>query len=113
MAGWWYGSLALLADGWHMSTHVAALSITAGAYWMARRYARDERFAFGTFKIEVLGGFASAIILGMVALLMVAESLERLFAPNRDSIRPSAGGGGHRPAGQFDERLAARRRTCR
>jgi len=81
-AGWWYGSMALLADGWHMSTHVAALGITAAAYWSARRYARDPRFAFGTFKIEVLGGFASAIILGMVALLMVAESLERMFAPH-------------------------------
>ncbi len=81
-AGWWYGSMALLADGWHMSTHVAALGITAAAYWSARRYARDSRFAFGTFKIEVLGGFASAIILGMVALLMVAESLERMFAPH-------------------------------
>lgn len=80
-AGWWYGSMALLADGWHMSTHVAALGITAGAYWLARRYALDQRFAFGTFKIEVLGGFASAIILGFVALLMVAESVERLIEP--------------------------------
>ena len=81
VAGWWYGSLALLADGWHMSTHVAALGITAGAYWLARRYARDQRFAFGTFKIEVLGGFASAILLSLVALLIVAESLERFFVP--------------------------------
>lgn len=82
VAGWWTGSMALLADGWHMSTHVAALGITAGAYWLARQYARDARFAFGTFKIEVLGGFASAIILSMVALLMVAESIERLFSPH-------------------------------
>ncbi|TXT29485.1 MAG: cation diffusion facilitator family transporter [Planctomycetota bacterium] len=82
VAGWWSGSMALLADGWHMSTHVAALGITAGAYWLARQYARDARFAFGTFKIEVLGGFASAIILSLVALLMVAESIERLFAPH-------------------------------
>ena len=81
VTGWWSGSMALLADGWHMSTHVAALGITAGAYWLARQYARDARFAFGTFKIEVLGGFASAIVLGMVALLMFAESLERLFSP--------------------------------
>ena len=81
VAGWWYGSMALLADGWHMSTHVAALGITAGAYWLARRYARDQRFAFGTFKIEVLGGFASAILLSLVALLIVAESLERFFVP--------------------------------
>lgn len=82
VAGWWYGSMALLADGWHMSTHVAALGITAGAYWLARQYARDARFAFGTFKVEVLGGFASALVLGMVALLMVAESIERLFDPH-------------------------------
>ena len=81
-AGWWYGSMALLADGWHMSTHVAALGITAAAYRLARKYAGDTRFAFGTFKIEVLGGFASAIILGIVALLMVAESLGRLFDPH-------------------------------
>lgn len=81
LAGWWYGSMALLADGWHMGTHVTALGITAGAYWLARRYARDERFAFGTFKIEVLGGFTSAVILAIVALLMAAESLERLFSP--------------------------------
>lgn len=81
-AGWWSGSMALLADGWHMSTHVAALGITAGSYWLARRYARDARFAFGTFKIEVLGGFSSAIVLGMVALLTAAESVERLFSPH-------------------------------
>lgn len=81
VAGWWYGSLALLADGWHMSTHVAALGITVAAYWLARRYAHDQRFAFGTFKIEVLGGFASAILLSLVALLIVAESLERFFVP--------------------------------
>lgn len=81
VAGWWYGSMALLADGWHMSTHVAALGITAGAYWLARRYAHDQRFAFGTFKIEVLGGFASAILLGLVSLLVVVESLERFFVP--------------------------------
>lgn len=82
VAGWWSGSMALLADGWHMSTHVAALGITAGAYWLARQYARDARFAFGTFKIEVLGGFASAIVLGIVALLMAAESIQRLFSPH-------------------------------
>ncbi|MGC3966822.1 MAG: CDF family Co(II)/Ni(II) efflux transporter DmeF [Pirellulales bacterium] len=76
-----FGSMALLADGWHMGTHVAALGITAGAYWLARRYSDDERFAWGTYKIEVLGGFASALVLGMVSLEMVAESLERLWEP--------------------------------
>jgi cation diffusion facilitator family transporter len=81
VAGWWFGSLALLADGWHMSTHVLALGITAVAYAVARRYANDQRFAFGTWKIEVLGGFASAIVLGMVAVLMAVESIERFFHP--------------------------------
>ena len=80
-AGRIYGSMALLADGWHMGTHVAALGITAGAYWLARRYADDERFAWGTYKIEVLGGFSSALVLGMVGLEMVVESVERLWTP--------------------------------
>src|ERR1700741_674887 len=79
--GWWFNSMALLADGWHMSTHVAALGMTGIAYVLARRYAADKRFAFGTWKIEVLGGFASAIVLAMVALYMAAESVQRLFQP--------------------------------
>lgn len=81
-AGRIYGSMALLADGWHMGTHVAALGITAGAYWLARRYADDERFAWGTYKIEVLGGFSSALVLGIVGLEMVVESVERLWTPH-------------------------------
>ena len=55
-AGWWFNSMALLADGWHMSSHALALGLSAFAYVAARRYARDERFAFGTWKIEVLAG---------------------------------------------------------
>lgn len=82
-AGRVYDSMALLADGWHMGTHVAALGITAGAYWLARRYADDERFAWGTYKIEVLGGFSSALVLGMVGLEMVVESVERLWTPRQ------------------------------
>jgi cation diffusion facilitator family transporter len=74
-------SMALLADGWHMSSHVLALGLTAGAYALSRRYANDTRFAFGTWKIEVLGGFTSAILLGGVALFMALESIERLFHP--------------------------------
>lgn len=81
-AGWLYGSMALLADGWHMSTHAAALGITALAYSLAKRRAGDERFSFGAWKIEVLGGFASAIVLGMVALYMAGESVWRLFQPH-------------------------------
>ncbi len=55
VAGWWYGSMALLADGWHMSSHVIALGLSVAAYALARRLRRDARFAFGTWKIEVLG----------------------------------------------------------
>ncbi len=81
VAGNVFGSMALLADGWHMSTHVAALAITAVAYVLARRHARDPRFAFGTWKMEVLGGFAGGIVLGIVALFMAVESVARLIAP--------------------------------
>ena len=80
-AGWWFHSMALLADGWHMSTHTIAIGLAAFAYSAARRYARDPRFAFGTWKIEVLGGFASAIFLLGVAAMMVWESVGRLFSP--------------------------------
>jgi len=80
-AGWIFRSMALLADGWHMSTHAAALGITALAYRLARRHAADARFAFGTWKIEVLGGFASGIVLVMVALYMAVASVRRLLDP--------------------------------
>lgn len=81
VAGLLTGSMALLADGWHMATHVVALSIAGIAYLLARRYASDERFAFGTWKIEVLGAFTSALLLGVVAFAMVWESAARLFHP--------------------------------
>lgn len=74
-------SMALLADGWHMSTHVTAFLITAVAYYLARRHAANARFSFGTGKIGVLGGFASAVVLSVVALLMAGESIRRMFAP--------------------------------
>ena len=80
-AGWWFNSMALLADGWHMSSHAAAIGLSALAYAAARRYAHDPRFAFGTWKIEILGGFASAVFLLGVAALMVFSSVERLFSP--------------------------------
>lgn len=80
-AGWWYNSMALLADGWHMSSHAVAIGLSAFAYAAARKYARDSRFAFGTWKIEVLGGFASAIFLLGVAALMVFSSVERIISP--------------------------------
>lgn len=81
IAGWWFNSMALLADGWHMSSHAVAIGVSAFAYTAARRYARDPRFAFGTWKIEVLGGFASAIFLLGVAAMMVVGSVERIFSP--------------------------------
>ena len=81
VAGWWYNSMALLADGWHMSSHALAIGLSAFAYAAARRYARDHRFAFGTWKIEVLAGFASAILLLGVAAIMVVGSVERIISP--------------------------------
>lgn len=81
IAGWWFNSMALLADGWHMSSHALAIGLSAFAYGAARRYARDPRFAFGTWKIEILGGFASAIFLFGIAALMIFSSVERLIAP--------------------------------
>ncbi len=81
VAGSLYGSMALLADGWHMSTHVAAFMITLFAYRYARSHRLDPRFSFGTGKVSVLGGFASAIALGMVAAMMFVESLHRMTGP--------------------------------
>ncbi len=81
VAGWWFNSMALLADGWHMSSHALAIGLSAFAYATARRYATDPRFAFGTWKIEILGGFASAIFLLGVAAMMVVGSVERMFDP--------------------------------
>lgn len=76
-----WSSMALIADGLHMSTHAAALVIAALAYAYARRHARDARFAFGTGKLGDLAAFASAIVLAMIALLIGYESLGRLFRP--------------------------------
>jgi cation diffusion facilitator family transporter len=80
VAGFWYGSMALLADGWHMGSHAAALGVTWFAYVFARRHATNRRFSFGTGKVGALGGFASAVALGIVALLLGAESTRRLFS---------------------------------
>lgn len=80
-AGAAFGSMALLADGWHMGTHAVALIITAVAYWYARKHAQNPAYSFGTGKVGVLGGYSSAIILGLVALLMAAESITRIINP--------------------------------
>lgn len=76
-----YGSMAVVADGWHMSTHAAALSIAALAYLFARRHARDPRFSFGTGKVGELAGFASAVALALVALMIGYESATRIVNP--------------------------------
>ena len=86
-AGWWFNSMALLADGWHMSSHAFAIGLSALAYAAARRYAQDRRFAFGTWKIEILGGFASAIFLLGVAAMMVVGSIERIVSPQAIQYR--------------------------
>ena len=80
-AGFAFGSMALLADGWHMAGHAGALGITAAAYALARRHAENPRFAFGTGKLGTLGGYSSAVVLMVVALLMAWESVTRLIDP--------------------------------
>lgn len=82
VAGSIFGSMALLADGWHMGTHVAAFMITIFAYRYARKHANNPAFAFGTGKVSVLGGFASAVALAVVALLMLIESMLRIIDPH-------------------------------
>lgn len=81
VAGTLLGSMALLADGWHMGTHAAALGLAAFVYWYARQRAADRRFSFGTGKVDALGGFASAVALGVVAAIMGIESVRRFFDP--------------------------------
>lgn len=82
IGGYLVNSMALLADGWHMSSHALALGLSVLAYGAARRFARDRRFTFGTWKIEILGGYTSALFLVGVALLMLYQSVERLIAPS-------------------------------
>jgi cation diffusion facilitator family transporter len=81
VGGWLFGSIALIADGLHMSTHAGALLLAALAYTYARKHADDPRFTFGTGKLGDLAGFTSAIILAMIAILIGYESVVRLFAP--------------------------------
>jgi cation diffusion facilitator family transporter len=80
-AGVIFGSMALLADGWHMGTHVAAFMITLYAYRYSRKHTHDQTFAFSSGKVGVLGGFASSVALGVVALMMLVESGERILMP--------------------------------
>ena len=80
-AGYYFNSMALLADGWHMSSHALALGLSVSAYAAARKLANDRRFSFGTWKIEILAGYTSAICLLLVAGLMAFESIQRLLSP--------------------------------
>jgi cation diffusion facilitator family transporter len=82
-AGSIYNSMALLADGWHMASHAAALGITAFAYLYARRHRADPRYSFGTGKVSVLGGYTSAVVLAVIALSMAYSSVERFIWPQR------------------------------
>ncbi|WP_312162092.1 CDF family Co(II)/Ni(II) efflux transporter DmeF [Phenylobacterium sp.] len=81
VAGYWTGSMALLADGFHMATHAGALGVAAAAYAYARKHARDAKFSFGTGKVGDLAGFASALVLGVVAIGIGVESVKRLLEP--------------------------------
>lgn len=82
VAGSLYGSMALLADGWHMGTHVAAFMIAIFAYQYASKHAENPEYSFGTGKVSVLGGFASAVTLTVVALVMLLESVQRIIDPH-------------------------------
>jgi cation diffusion facilitator family transporter len=81
VVGWTTGSMALLADGFHMATHAGALAVAAAAYGYARRHARNPRYTFGTGKVGDLSGFASALLLALTALFIAVESGMRLFDP--------------------------------
>jgi cation diffusion facilitator family transporter len=89
-AGYLFGSMALLADGFHMATHAGALTIAAVAYAYARRHVADRRFTFGTGKVGDLAGFASALVLGLVALGIAGESLDRLLTPREVAFGQAA-----------------------
>lgn len=82
VAGIIYGSMALLADGFHMATHAGALTVAIIAYGFAKRHARNPRYTFGTGKVGDLAGFASALVLGVIALAIGAESVQRLLTPS-------------------------------
>lgn len=81
-AGIWFGSMALLADGWHMATHAAAFFITLFAYNFAKKHEHNPDYSYGTGKVSVLGGYSSAVALAIVAMMMLVESIQRLLEPN-------------------------------
>ena len=87
VAGLAFHSMALLADGVHMATHVGALGLAAGAYWLARRHAANARFSFGSGKFGDLAAFSSAIVLGLTAVAIAGESIARLVHPAQVAYR--------------------------
>lgn len=91
VAGTMLGSMALLADGWHMATHLAAFGITVFAYRYARQHAHDDKYTFGTGKVSVLGGFASAVALAVIAFVMAFESIGRFFQPQAIQFNEAIG----------------------
>jgi Co/Zn/Cd efflux system component len=111
VGGLMFGSIALVADGLHMSTHAGALLLAALAYTYARRHADDPNFTFGTGKLGDLAGFTSAIILAMIALLIGYESVARIFA-GADPLRRSNSDCLRRLGRQHCERLAFERRDA-
>ena len=90
VAGYWTGSMALLADGFHMATHAGALAVAAAAYAYARKHARSAAYSFGTGKVGDLAGFASAMALGLIAFAIGLESLLRLFEPSAVAFNEAA-----------------------
>ena len=107
LGGWWFGSLAVIADGLHMATHAGVMLIAALAYGLARRYAADPRFVFGTAKLGDLAGLLSAVLLGVVALNILYESIVRLFHPQPIDFAPAIGLACPRGGGERAERAAA------
>jgi cation diffusion facilitator family transporter len=87
VAGYFFHSMALVADGWHMGTHLAAFLLAALAYSYGRRHANDARFTFGTGKVGVLGAFTSAIVLSIIALVIAGDSIHRLIVPQAIHFR--------------------------
>ena len=110
VGGLLFGSIALVADGLHMSTHAGALLLAALAYTYARKHANDPRFTFGTGKLGDLAGFTSAIILAMIALLIGYESVSRIFAPVADPFRRGDPDRLPRPRREYRQRMASERR---
>src|SRR5687767_2046728 len=93
IVGYWTGSVALQADGWHMGTHVGALGLTLVAYWYARRHAGSDVFSFGTGKVYALAGYTSGVVLVIVAILIGVEGVEKLVEegePRYDEALPVA-----------------------